>query len=44
MSYSEATYFDGYAFAHIAAWQEAARLARIDRTAKAAIDRRKGGR
>lgn len=28
-SYSEAAYFDGYHFQHIADWQEAKRLARI---------------
>lgn len=39
-SYSEASYFDGYAFQHIAAWEEAKRLARIRTTAIKALDRR----
>lgn len=38
-SYSEASYFDGYAFQHIAAWQEAKRLARINRACRDAIQR-----
>lgn len=38
-SYSEASYFDGYAFQHIAAWQDAKRLARIARNARDAIQR-----
>ena len=29
-AYSEAAYFDGFHFAHIAAWQEHLRLKRID--------------
>lgn len=28
MLYSEASYFDGYHFAHIAAWEEAKRISR----------------
>lgn len=28
MIYKEASYFDGYAFAHIAAWEERLRLKR----------------
>lgn len=39
-SYSEASYFDGYAFQHIAAWQEANRLARIRVDCFRALDRR----
>lgn len=39
-SYSEASYFDGYAFQHIADWQEAKRLARIRTEAIRALDRR----
>lgn len=29
MNYAEASYFDGYAFQHIAEWQEQQRLHRI---------------
>lgn len=39
-SYSEAAYFDGYAFQHIADWQESKRLARIHTQAIRALDRR----
>lgn len=39
-NYAEWSYFDGYAFAHIAAYQEAARLKRIRTTAIKALDRR----
>ena len=39
-NYAEWSYFDGYAFAHIAAWQDAKRLARIRTTAIKALDRR----
>lgn len=39
-SYSEAAYFDGYHFQHIADWQEAKRLARIRTDAIKALDRR----
>ncbi len=34
MDYSEASYFDGYHFHHIAAWEEARRLKNILRQAK----------
>lgn len=40
MLYSEASYFDGYAFQHIAAWEEHKRLTRIRTTAIKAMDRR----
>lgn len=46
-SYSEAAYFAGFHFQHIAARDEAARLAGIaarGRKAVAMIERRKGGR
>lgn len=39
-SYSEASYFDGYAFQHIAAYEEAKRIARIRTQAIKAMDRR----
>lgn len=39
-NYAEWSYFDGYAFQHIAAWQEAKRLKRIRATAIKALDRR----
>lgn len=39
-SYSEASYFDGYAFQHIAAYEESKRLARIRTQAIKALDRR----
>jgi hypothetical protein len=39
-SYSEASYFEGYAFQHIAAYEEAKRLARIRTQAIKALDRR----
>lgn len=39
-SYSEASYFDGYAFQHIAAYEESKRLARIRTQAIRALDRR----
>lgn len=39
-NYAEWSYFDGYAFQHIAAWQEAERLKRIRTTAIKALDRR----
>lgn len=45
--YSELAYFDGHHFAHIAAWQEERRLARIRARNTAAIrstERRRGGR
>lgn len=34
MTYSEQSYFDGYAFAHIAAWEDHLRLARKRATAQ----------
>jgi len=34
MTYSEASYFDGYHFQHIAAWEEERRLKNILRQAK----------
>lgn len=43
-SYSEASYFDGYAFQHIAAWQEEQRLKRARKEAAKAFDRRRNGR
>ncbi len=43
-SYSEASYFDGYAFQHIAAWQEEQRLKNARRNAAKAFDRRRNGR
>jgi len=47
MIYSEAAYFDGAHVAHIAAWVEVQRLARIEARNRAAlrtVERRKGGR
>lgn len=46
MCYSEASYFDGYHFAHIAARDEARRLAGIKERARRALesDRRRNGR
>lgn len=43
-SYSEAAYFDGYAFAHIAAWEDQQRLRRIRRDLARALERRRGSR
>lgn len=46
-SYSEASYFEGYHFQHIAAYEEQQRLARIHKSAQQAvrsIERRKGSR
>lgn len=46
-NYAEWSYFDGYAFQHIAAWQESRRIERIRgeaRKAAAMIERRRGGR
>lgn len=40
MLYKESSYFDGYHFAHIAAYEEAKRLARIRAQAMRALDRR----
>lgn len=36
-SYAEASYFDGYAFQHIAHFEEQARLARLRRAATDAV-------
>lgn len=44
VSYSEAAYFDGYAFAHVAAWEEEKRLKLIHKRAEQFFDRRKNGR
>lgn len=47
MIYSEASYFDGYHYQHIADWQEHQRLERIRREAQKLVqraDRRRGGR
>lgn len=46
-SYSEAAYFEGYHFQHIADFQEQQRLRRIRKAAQSAVqqaERRKGGR
>jgi hypothetical protein len=46
-NYAEWSYFDGYAFQHIAAWQDHKRLQRIRNDATKAvrsIERRKGSR
>lgn len=43
-NYAEWSYFDGFHFAHIAAWQEAERLKRIRTTAIKALDRRSNRR
>lgn len=43
-NYAEASYFDGYAFQHIAAWQEMRRLQRLRRDACRMIERRRNGR
>lgn len=40
MLYSEASYFDGYHFAHIAAYFEQMRLKRIDNSARQCFNRR----
>lgn len=43
--YGEAAYFEGFAFAHIAAYAEALRLRQRDRRDRLALrDRRTGGR
>lgn len=41
MSYSERAYFDGEHCAHVAAWEESKRLARIARQCREAWARRK---
>lgn len=43
-SYSEASYFDGYHFQHIAAWEEHRRLKRIRDNCRQMLDRRRNGR
>lgn len=46
-NYGEWSFFDGYAFSHIAAWQENARVAGLWRAASRAAamnERRKGSR
>lgn len=42
--YAEASYFDGYHFQHIAAWEEHKRIERIRTTAIRALDRRRSAR
>lgn len=44
MIYSEAAYFDGNHCQHVAAWEDAKRLARIRKQGAAMVERRKGGR
>lgn len=44
MSYSEASYFDGYHFQHIAAWEEMRRLQGIRARACRMIERRRNPR
>lgn len=46
MSYAELSYFDGFHFAHCAAWQESKRLALIEARNRAALaaERRRNGR
>jgi hypothetical protein len=44
MDYAELTYFDGYHFSHIAAWQDHRRLERKRVEAIKALDRRGGRR
>lgn len=44
VDYGEATYFEGFAFAHIAAWSEHQRLCRIRQQCQAIIARQLGGR
>lgn len=43
-NYAEASYFDGYHYQHIAAWQEMRRLQGIRRRAGAMIERRRNPR
>lgn len=43
-SYSEASYFDGYHFAHIAAYQEEERIRRIRRTCAQHLERERRAR
>lgn len=42
--YSELAYFEGYAFQHIAAWEEHKRLKRIAHQCRMAADRRRRAR
>lgn len=44
MMYAEASYFDGYHFAHIAAYEEEVRLRRIRRSAIEAVRRERRSR
>ena len=44
MIYSEAAYFDGNHCAHVAAWEDAKRLARIRAQGRACLERRMGSR
>lgn len=44
MLYAEAAYFDGYAFQHIAAWEEHKRLTRIRHQNRMAVERRRRAR
>lgn len=43
-NYAEWSYFEGYHFQHIAAWQENLRLKRIRNEARRLIDRRRSPR
>lgn len=43
-NYAEASYFDGYHFQHIAAFQEECRLRRIRKQGARMIERRRNGR
>lgn len=40
MDYAEASYFDGYAFQHIAAYKDVLRLKAIDKANRQVLDRR----
>lgn len=40
-TYKELSFFDGYAFAHIAAWEERARLMRLRELSRRAIANRR---
>lgn len=42
--YAELAYFEGYAFQHIAAFEEHKRIERIRNTARKLIDRRRSAR
>ena len=41
--YSEAAYFDGYHFRHIAAWEDHRRVQRLRNEARRAVERRRNG-